>query len=496
MPENLEQGIQELVVLNRVLAREGILDAYGHVSIRHPGNRERFLLSRARSPECVGRDDILEFALDGSPAVPDAPAPLYIERFIHAALYAQRPDVSAVCHSHTSSILPFSVSSTTRLVPTINASRMFGTGVAVWDIADEFGPETDMLVRTMEHAKSLADAIGEASLALMRGHGSVVVATNPRDIVSACLAMDRGAKAQLSARELGSTRSFTDAELAPHSGLPGALRADDRAWEYFLKRASLSEDEQGDHDGSRVRLVEGGGRGKPIADVRRQELVSANRILGHEGILDAFGHVSVRHPDNPDRFLLSRARAPEMVEDEDILEFDLMGEPTTRGGPAPYIERYIHAAVYAARPDVGSVCHSHTPSILPFSVSTTPLRAVIHAARFLGTEVPVWDLAREFPGEWSPLVRSLEYGESLAARLGTGSIALLRGHGSVVAARDVQEIVNHCIAMDRNAVVQEVAVRLGDYVPLHDGECQAAENLAGARENRAWEYFCRRAGLQ
>ncbi len=228
------------------------------------------------------------------------------------------------------------------------------------------------------------------------------------------------------------------------------------------------------------------------------DLVSANRILGHEGILDAYGHVSARHPGGPDRFFLSRARAPELVEPRDLLEFSLAGEPLTQATRPLYLERYIHAAIYAARPDVGSVCHSHTPSILPFSVSMTPLRSVIHTARFIGTAVPVWDLAREFPGEWSPLVRTLEYGESLAAALGERSMALLRGHGCVLTGRSPQEVVSRCIAMDRNARVQEVAHRLGDYSPLHEGECEDPRNPGPplAADNREWEYFRRRAGLQ
>jgi ribulose-5-phosphate 4-epimerase/fuculose-1-phosphate aldolase len=261
----------------------------------------------------------------------------------------------------------------------------------------------------------------------------------------------------------------------------------------YLRRYTLTapRSDEGDRDGGRIAVG--------AVTTARDEVVSANRILGHEGILDAFGHVSVRHPDRPDRFFLSRARSPELVDDTDLLEFDLDGEPVVAGGPTPYIERYIHAAVYAARPDVGSVCHNHTPSILPFSVSMTPLRSVIHAARFLGTEVPVWDLAREFPGEWSPLVRTIEYGESLARCLGDQSIVLLRGHGSVVVASSAQEIVSRCISMDRNAQVQEVAVRLGEYTPLHSGECEGSRKsgtLPPARDNRGWEYFKRRAGLE
>jgi ribulose-5-phosphate 4-epimerase/fuculose-1-phosphate aldolase len=230
------------------------------------------------------------------------------------------------------------------------------------------------------------------------------------------------------------------------------------------------------------------------------ELVSANRILGHEGILDAFGHVSARNPaaaDGGGAFLLSRARAPELVEEADILEFTGEGEPVTQTASPLYLERYIHAAIYAARPDVGAICHSHTPSILPFSVSMTPLRSVIHSARFIGPGAPVWDLAREFPGEWSPLVRNLTYGASLAAALGDGAIALLRGHGCVVVGRTSQEVVSRCIGMDRNARVQEIAHRLGEYTPLHSGECEDILHPGPppAADNRAWEYFLRRAGL-
>lgn len=231
------------------------------------------------------------------------------------------------------------------------------------------------------------------------------------------------------------------------------------------------------------------------------DLVAANRILGREGILDAYGHVSARSADpgvtGDAVFVLSRARAPELVEQDDLLEFSADGEPLTPAVRPLYLERYIHAAIYAARPDVGSVCHAHTPSILPFSVSVTPLRSVIHSATFIGTGAGVWDLAREFPGEWSPLVRTMEYGRSLAAALGDAAIVLLRGHGCVVVGRTPQEVVSRCIAMDRNARVQEIAHRLGEYTPLHDGECADARHPGPplARDNREWEYFLRRAGL-
>jgi ribulose-5-phosphate 4-epimerase/fuculose-1-phosphate aldolase len=230
----------------------------------------------------------------------------------------------------------------------------------------------------------------------------------------------------------------------------------------------------------------------------RGDLVAASRILAHEEILDAYGHVSARLPGAADRFLLARARSAALVEDSDLVEHGLDGEPVLVEDRPLFLERYLHAAIYAARADVGAIAHAHTPSILPFSVSERPLRAVIHTARFLGTSVPVWDLQRSFPGEWSPLVRNLTYGASLAERLGSQAVALLRGHGCVVVGRDPKEVVARAIDMDRNAKVQLVAERLGEYVALHEGECEdlSTPKPPLASDERAWEYFCRRAGVQ
>jgi ribulose-5-phosphate 4-epimerase/fuculose-1-phosphate aldolase len=232
---------RELVAANRILGREGILDAYGHVSARHPDVPARFLLCRARSPENVEVADVLEFDAEGG-LLGDAGAIPYLERFIHAAVYEARPDVMAVCHNHAISVLPFSISRSVRLRATVNASRMFGDGVPVWDIADEFGDSTDMLVRNMSHGRSLARALGPGPVALMRGHGSVVAAGGLRQVVYRCLDMDRGARAQLAVMTLGATRSFTDAEIAPHADLPPGATSDDRAWEYLLHRAGLGEE--------------------------------------------------------------------------------------------------------------------------------------------------------------------------------------------------------------------------------------------------------------
>jgi len=230
---------KELVAANRILGHEGILDAFGHVSVRHPENSGHFLLCRARSPENVEVADVLEFDSEGELAG-DADVIPYVERFIHAGVYEARPDVLAVCHNHAISFLPFSISRSARLRATISASRMLGDGVPVWDIADDFGGSTDLLVRNMAQGRSLARVLGPGPAALMRGHGSVVAGSSLRQLTDRCLIMDRAATAQLGAMTLGAERSFTEAELAPHADLPAGATADDRVWEYLLHRAGLT----------------------------------------------------------------------------------------------------------------------------------------------------------------------------------------------------------------------------------------------------------------
>jgi ribulose-5-phosphate 4-epimerase/fuculose-1-phosphate aldolase len=230
----------------------------------------------------------------------------------------------------------------------------------------------------------------------------------------------------------------------------------------------------------------------------RSDLVAANRILGREEILDAFGHVSARIPGEPEHFLLSRARSPELVEEGDLLEFGLDGEPVA-DGPRSYVERYIHAAIYAARDDVTWICHNHALSILPFSLSDTSLRPVIHTAGFLAAGVPVWDIFDDSADTSSLLVRSIDAGRSLAKCLGDASVALLRAHGSVVVGRSAPELVRRCTVLDRNARVQQAAERLGTYRPLQgpDGApWQGDPDATNPRDNRDWEYFQKRAGLR
>jgi len=226
------------------------------------------------------------------------------------------------------------------------------------------------------------------------------------------------------------------------------------------------------------------------------DVVIANRILAHEGIVDAYGHVSVRHPRDPKRFLLARSLSPEMVQRADIMEFDLDGTPAGGDGRQPYLERFIHGAVYEVRPEVVAVVHAHAEDVLPFGITATPLRPVIHSGSFMGAEVPVWDIRDRF-GDTNLLVTNMPQGRDLAARLAGNNVALMRGHGFVAAARSLIEVVRMSVYVPRNARVQMAAMQLGELKPLSRGEIDARN--AGYKPHspetwRAWEYWATRAG--
>jgi len=227
-----------------------------------------------------------------------------------------------------------------------------------------------------------------------------------------------------------------------------------------------------------------------------RELVLANRILAREDVIDDFGHVSVRHPTNPDRFLLSRSRSPEVVTRDDIMEFELDGTLVSDDNRRPYAERFIHGAIYMARPDVNSVSHHHARSVIPFSITDMPLRPVFHMASVMGPDVPVWDSQPEF-GDTNMLVDSLEMGHSLAKALGGGRAALLRGHGAVCAASDLKAICMISVYMKDNAELILKTLPIGQPKFLSPGEIEKAGSmlLSDMPLARAWDYWTARAGF-
>jgi HCOMODA/2-hydroxy-3-carboxy-muconic semialdehyde decarboxylase len=222
------------------------------------------------------------------------------------------------------------------------------------------------------------------------------------------------------------------------------------------------------------------------------DLVVANHILANEGVLDAFGHVSVRHPADADRFLISRTRAPELVEAEDLQLLDLHGARLAGNEQRSYEEVAIHAAVYRGRADVGAVVHSHADSVIPFGVTGVPLRPIYHMGSVIGSEIPVWDIAERF-GETDLLVRDEAQGDSLAAALGGRTVVLMRGHGCVVTGADLRAAVFAAIYLERNAMLLAAALRLGEVRSLSAGETRrASEMLRGRAGERTWEYWVRR----
>src|ERR1700732_1873867 len=181
----------------------------------------------------------------------------------------------------------------------------------------------------------------------------------------------------------------------------------------------------------------------PVAGVDAgliEDIVVGSRILADFGVLDGFGHVSARHPTNPNHFLMSRSLAPALVHADAIMEFDLEGNAVGNSGRSVFLERFIHSEIYKARPDVMSVVHTHSPGVIPFSVSKVALRAMFHNAAFLATGTPVWDIRKDF-GETDMLVRDPSRGKSLAQMLGDKPVALMRGHGDVAVGPAVQVAV-------------------------------------------------------
>jgi HCOMODA/2-hydroxy-3-carboxy-muconic semialdehyde decarboxylase len=226
-----------------------------------------------------------------------------------------------------------------------------------------------------------------------------------------------------------------------------------------------------------------------------EDIVIANRILAHEGVVDGYGHVTARHPERPDRFFMSRSRSPELVTLGDIMEFDLDCNPIDQRGRTMYGERPIHGAIFLARPDVGSVVHNHAHEVIPYSVSKMPMRQIIHTAGGMGEHVPVWDIHDDF-GDTDMLVRNMRQGRSLAKTLGNNAAVLMRGHGCTVTGKTVRDAVRIAVYLMVNARLQTEAMRFGDVTFLSKGEMTATAEMAASAlsSDRVWEYWTRRSG--
>jgi HCOMODA/2-hydroxy-3-carboxy-muconic semialdehyde decarboxylase len=227
------------------------------------------------------------------------------------------------------------------------------------------------------------------------------------------------------------------------------------------------------------------------------ELVAANRILANLGVVDAYGHASARHPTDPQRFLLSRSRSPELVTPDDIMEFSLDGQALDGDTRPAYLERFIHGGIYAARPDINAVVHSHADEVVPFTITKQPLIPVLHSAADMGLRVPTWDIREKFGDHTNLLVSTTEQGHDLARRLGAERVVLMRGHGFAAAAPSIYEVVKIAAFMPRNAQILTTALRFGNPIPLSAGEVEALSSMdpTSPAARRAWEFWCSKAGL-
>ena len=227
------------------------------------------------------------------------------------------------------------------------------------------------------------------------------------------------------------------------------------------------------------------------ADAAIDDLVTANRILAHENVVDGFGHVSVRDPQNPNRYRLARSMAPALVTAADILTYDLDSNALDANGRASYAERFIHGAIYKVRPEVNAIVHAHTPAVIPFGVSAVRLQPVFHMGAFLGAGVPVFEIRDAGGTATDMLVSSQPLGDALARTLGAANVALMRGHGMVAVAASIPEAVFRAYYTGQDAQLQSDALRLGTPTYLSADEARRATQTQAGLVSRAWDLWKR-----
>ena len=236
--------------------------------------------------------------------------------------------------------------------------------------------------------------------------------------------------------------------------------------------------------------------GGPVSAFVIADLAAASRILAGNGVVDAFGHVSLRHPEAPDRYLMARSVAPALVTPDDILEYDLDSNALNANGRGSFLERFIHGEIYKARPDVQSVVHSHSPSVIPFGLVQVPMQAMFHNAAFIAAGVPVFDIREKF-GATDMLVGNPEKGVALASVLGSKDVVLMRAHGSVACGPTLERTVFRAVYTEINARIQHWTMALGlsgseenaSIAALDSEEGHLADAINAKGCMRAWELW-------
>lgn len=495
-PSRPEQGlIDDLVLANRMLASQevGFVDAYGHVSVRSRSNASHYYISRYVSPGIVTASDIIENDLDSQP-VAGPRSDQYQERFLHGGIYKARPDVMAIVHSHTPELVAFSVSS----VPLHSGDNV----VPIFDIR-KFNNGRSGIITTPALGRSFAESLGQNNAILLLGHGAVVVGPSIYNAVSSAGGLRTAARIQQQLISMGGTwdsnprrvtvppdtaqRGSTAQPVA--QGTPsgaGGGAGSERGWEYW--KQLVLPDIAGPNRTPRPATSE-----PKTASTEQTDLVLANRMLASKelGILDAFGHVSVRSGRNPNHYFISRYVSAGVVKAGDIIENDLDSQPVAGPRSDEYQEVYIHGEIYKARPDVMAVLHAHTPELLAFAESSVALRPVVNGGTFVGEGLPLHDI-RKFDLR-ETLIRTPALGRSVAMVLGTKPGVLLKGHGIALTDASLRLLVVRAYNLRMNARIEQQALALGGKVTyLEDPPSPPAVPTGSgpdAAYNRGWEYW-------
>ncbi len=486
--------IDELVLANRVLASQElrIIDTHGHVSVRNPRNPNRYFIARYVSAGVVTASDIYEADLDSRPVAGDR-SDIFSERFIHGEIYKARPDVNAVIHAHPPELIAFSVSS----VP-LHAD----TPIPNFDIR-KFDGGVGGLVSNPVLGGRLAESLGRANAALMLGHGVVVVGTSLSGVVGTANTLRETAEVQLQATALGGKVTFiefgprqtppgTVPAAGPRGGGGGGGNAANRPWEYW-KRLVAGEI-------ARPNPVPVSTSASPSASDQAiiNDVVLANRILASRDlrVLSAYGHVSARSRQNPNRYFISTDVSPGMVVAADIIENDLDSKAIT-DTRSQYQERFIHGEIYKARPDVMSIVHAHTPEFVGFGQSSIAMRTVFNRVSFIGNGLPNYDIRKYTGGGPAPVgcnhcISTPELGQAMVKELGRQQAVLLYGHGIVITGTSIADMVSRSNDLRKNAEIQQMAIALGGTVTYLDAVAGPGVSTAGTGGGtffRDWEFW-------
>ena len=468
--------LEDLVLANRMLARElDILDIQGHATVRSRINPNHYYIARFLSPGGVTTSDIIENDLDSKP-VAGPRNDQAREIYLHGEIYKARPDVMAIVHAHTPEFVAFGMSS----APLWSGDDM----VPVWDIRP-FNKGRSGIVSTSALGHAMAEKLGRSEAVLLWGHGIAATGNSLSDVVSRVIDLRNGARLQQTVISMGGA-------WKPQVRA-GDKDASDRTWEYY-KRAELKT------TGGRVPTSPLPAAAKPANpdEATARDLVLANRILASEelGILDTFGHVSIRNSQNPNSYFVAAGVSAGAVTAGDVVQRDMTKPENDIRGLS------IDDEVYKARPDVMAVLYARTPEVVAFTAGSEKLRPVVNGGSFIGDGLPVFNMGSLDPRQ--PLLGNPALGRGVAGALGKKSGVLLAGHGFVLTARSIYNLVDQAYQLRMNAKIQQQAVALRGKVahlddqpvaPAPSNEPQQAPAQLGPPEGRSWIYWSQNVSL-